>query len=76
MRAGAPEPLAARKWRGLIGEYGWDYNTLYILERDGRLHALIEWFFDDPLTEIARDSFAFPASGLYDGERLMFTASR
>ncbi len=60
------------RWRGLIGEYGWDYNTLYIVERDGQLHALIEWFFDYPLTESARDSFAFPASGLYDGERLTF----
>ena len=60
------------RWRGLIGEYGWDYNTLYLLERDGRLHALIEWFFDYPLTEIKPDSFAFPASGLYDGERLAF----
>jgi len=66
-----PQPLAAR-WRGMIGEFGWDYNTLYILERDGRLHALIEWFFDYPLTEIARDTFAFPASGLYDGERVVF----
>ena len=60
------------RWRALIGEYGWDYNTLYILERDGRLHALIEWFFDYPLTEITADTFAFPASGLYDGERLAF----
>jgi CubicO group peptidase (beta-lactamase class C family)/D-alanyl-D-alanine dipeptidase len=66
-----PQPLAAR-WRGVIGEFGWDYNTLYILERDGQLHALIEWFFDYPLEEVARDSFAFPASGLYDGERLVF----
>jgi D-alanyl-D-alanine dipeptidase len=60
------------RWRGLIGEYGWDYNTLYILERDGRLHALIEWFFDYPLTEVSAGSFAFPASGLYDGEQLTF----
>ena len=60
------------RWRGLIGEYGWDYNTLYILERDGRLHALIEWFFDYPLTEINAEAFAFPNSGLYDGERLAF----
>ena len=66
-----PQPLAAR-WRGMIGEFGWDYNTLYILEREGRLHALIEWFFDYPLTEIAPDTFAFPASGLYDGERVVF----
>jgi len=56
----------------VIGEYGWDYNTLYVLERDGRLHALIEWFFEYPLTEVARDSFAFPPSGLYDGERITF----
>jgi CubicO group peptidase (beta-lactamase class C family)/D-alanyl-D-alanine dipeptidase len=62
-----------QRWAGLIGEYGWDYNTLYILERDGRLHALIEWFFQYPLREIAADSFAFPASGLYDGERVTFT---
>jgi D-alanyl-D-alanine dipeptidase len=67
----APPPPPAR-WRGLVGEYGWDHNTLYILERDGRLHALIEWFFDYPLTELTRDAFRFPASGLYDGERLTF----
>ena len=60
------------RWRGLIGEYGWDYNTLYILERDGRLHALIEWFFDYPLTEISAETFSFPDSGLYDGEELRF----
>ena len=60
------------RFRGLIGEYGWDYNTLFILERDGRLHALIEWFFDYPLTEVSAGSFAFPASGLYDGEQLTF----
>jgi CubicO group peptidase (beta-lactamase class C family)/D-alanyl-D-alanine dipeptidase len=66
-----PPQLAAR-WRGLIGEYGWDYNTLYILERDGRLHALIEWFFDYPLTERSTTAFAFPSSGLYDGEQVTF----
>jgi D-alanyl-D-alanine dipeptidase len=66
-----PANLAAR-WHGLIGEYGWDYNTLYILERDGRLHALIEWFFDYPLTERSNTTFAFPNSGLYDGEQVTF----
>jgi D-alanyl-D-alanine dipeptidase len=68
----APGPPAAG-WRGLIGEYGWDHNTLYVLERDGRLHALIEWFFEYPLTERGRGIFAFPSHGLYDGERLTFT---
>ena len=65
---------APRRWQGLIGEYGWDHNTLYIFEKEGRLHALIEWFFIDPLTEISPDVFAFPDdAGLYHGERLVFT---
>ncbi|MGH7481318.1 MAG: M15 family metallopeptidase, partial [Longimicrobiales bacterium] len=68
---GKPEPAPAR-WDGLIGEYGWDHNTLYILEKDGRLHALIEWFFLYPLEEVSPDVFRFPASGLYDGETLVF----
>ncbi|HZT82794.1 MAG TPA: serine hydrolase [Gemmataceae bacterium] len=61
------------KWRGLIGEYGWDHNTLYVLEKDGRLHALIEWFFLYPLEEESADVFKFPDFGLYHGEKLVFT---
>ena len=38
------------KWQGLIGEYGQDHNILYILEKDGKLHALIEWVFLYPLS--------------------------
>src|SRR5207244_2026893 len=67
-----PAPVPA-KWRGLIGEYGWDHNTLYILEMDGRLYALIEWFFLYPLTQEKADVFAFPDFGLYPGEKLVFT---
>jgi D-alanyl-D-alanine dipeptidase len=68
-----PEPPPAR-WLGLIGEYGWDHNTLFIHERDGRLFALIEWFFLDPLEEVSPDVFKFPAArGLYYGESLKFT---
>ncbi|HEY8469541.1 MAG TPA: M15 family metallopeptidase, partial [Longimicrobiales bacterium] len=69
--AARPAPLPQR-WQGLIGEYGWDHNILYILERDGRLHALIEWFFEYPLEEVSADTFAFPDWGLYAGERLVF----
>lgn len=68
----APAPLPAR-WKGLIGEYGWDYGTLYILERDGKLTALIEWFEYAPLSEASSDVFNFPRSGLYDGEPAIFT---
>lgn len=66
-----PAGIPAR-WEGLIGEYGWDHNTLYILEKDGKLHALIEWFYEYPLTEISPNEFAFPDYGLYHGEKLFF----
>lgn len=78
------EPVADKKpeappqrWQGLIGEYGWDHNTLYILEDRGQLWALIEWFYYYPLTELSEDEFAFPANaGLYHGEQLKFTRDK
>jgi CubicO group peptidase (beta-lactamase class C family)/D-alanyl-D-alanine dipeptidase len=66
-----PAPIPAR-WEGLIGEYGWDHDVLYILEKGGRLHALIEWFMLYPLEELGPDTFKFPDSGLYESERLVF----
>lgn len=72
-RAEAPCPPAPPDgWLGLIGEYGWDHDVLYIREQDGRLHALIEWFFDYPLAQESPDVFAFPDRGLYQGEKLVF----
>jgi serine beta-lactamase-like protein LACTB len=69
---GAPAE-ASEPFRGLIGEYGWDHNTLYIFEKDGKLHALIEWFFLYPLEEETKDAYRFPAAGgLYHGEKLIF----
>jgi len=65
-----PEP--PENFRGLIGEYGWDHNILYILEKNEKLEALIEWFESYPLEEIATDRFAFPDYGLYHGEELVF----
>jgi CubicO group peptidase (beta-lactamase class C family)/D-alanyl-D-alanine dipeptidase len=65
----APSP---GEWAGLIGEYGWDHDVLFILEKDGRLHALIEWFFDYPLREEEPDHFRFPDYGLYQGEQVVF----
>jgi CubicO group peptidase (beta-lactamase class C family)/D-alanyl-D-alanine dipeptidase len=66
-----PGPAPGR-WDGLIGEYGWDYDTLYILEKDGKLHALIEWFYLYPLEEVSENVFRFPEYGLYQGEKLIF----
>ncbi|MEZ4701433.1 MAG: serine hydrolase [Rhodothermales bacterium] len=61
------------EFAGLIGEYGWDHNTLYILERDGQLWSLIEWFFYYPLTQVSRDVYRMPAYGLYPDETLTFS---
>ncbi len=64
-------------FRGLIGEYGWDHDILYIFEKDGKLHANIEWFSINPLKEIDKDTYAFPDDGsLYAGEKLLFTRDK
>ena len=65
--------VAPERWKRVIGEYGWDYNTLYLLERDGKLNALVEWFYQYPLTEISENVYEFPDWGLYDGERIELT---
>jgi serine beta-lactamase-like protein LACTB len=72
-RVEAPKPTPPpAKWLGLVGEYGWDHNTLYVLERDGKLNALIEWFFLYPLTEVSENVYKFPDFGLYHDEKLVF----
>lgn len=70
--ADQPPPEPSEDWEGLIGEYGWDHNVLYILEQHGRLYALIEWFYFYPLEQIDRNTYAFPDYGLYHGEHLKF----
>ncbi len=69
---GQPQPPPAG-WEGLIGEYGWDHDILYIFEKEGKLWALIEWFEFDPLEQVSENVFKFPNRGLYDGEQLIFT---
>jgi CubicO group peptidase (beta-lactamase class C family)/D-alanyl-D-alanine dipeptidase len=61
------------KWRGLIGEYGWDHDILYVFEKDNRMNVLIEWTEFDPLTQVSDDVFSLPPRGLYDGEKVLFT---
>jgi D-alanyl-D-alanine dipeptidase len=68
-----PKPMpAAGELAGLIGEYGWDYDVLYIREKDGKLNALIEWFFEYPLSRVSRDVYRFPDRGLYQSEEILF----
>jgi CubicO group peptidase (beta-lactamase class C family)/D-alanyl-D-alanine dipeptidase len=71
VNAEKPKPVS-EKLRGLVGEYGWEHDILYILERDGKLWCLIEWYEFDPLEEVSPNVFKFPNRGLYDGEKLIF----
>ena len=61
--AGPKPAAAADAFAGLIGEYGWDHDVLYIREKDGKLNALIEWFFEYPLERASRDVYRFPRCG-------------
>ena len=73
-RAAGSEPKPPpRDWDGLIGEYGWDYDTLYILEKDGKLTSLIEWYEYEPLEQVSPNVYRYPRRGLYDGETITFT---
>jgi D-alanyl-D-alanine dipeptidase len=65
-------PAATAEYASLIGEYGWNHDILYVREKDGKLNALIEWFFEYPLERVSRDVYAFPNYGLYDGQRIVF----
>ncbi len=73
-RVAVEKPKAApAKYAGLIGEYGWDHNTLYIFEKDGQLHCLIEWIEFDALEEVDENTFKFPENrGMYIGEKIVF----
>ena len=66
-RRPAPPPAG---WRTLIGEYGEDDDVLYLMERDGRLFALIGWFHFHPLEVLDGDRLRFPADGAYAGATL------
>ena len=72
----AKPPAASAEFASLVGEYGWDHDVLYIREKDGQLNALIEWFFEYPLERVSRNVYAFPKSGLYDGQQIVFERGR
>ncbi len=75
-RVAATKPAPAiPELRRLVGEYGWDHDILYILEDDGHLEALIEWFFQSPLKRLSQNNFVFPAGSLYDSEPVTFSMS-
>jgi CubicO group peptidase (beta-lactamase class C family)/D-alanyl-D-alanine dipeptidase len=63
---------APRELGDLIGEYGWDFDKLFVFEDHGKLSVLIEWFDDAPLEQVSTDTFKFSATGLYQDESAVF----
>ncbi|MBI3682996.1 MAG: serine hydrolase, partial [Acidobacteria bacterium] len=67
----APAPLA---WLGYLGEFGWDFGELYVLERHGRLTALLEGRNYIPLEPVKEAVFRLPDHGPFVGESLIFVS--
>jgi D-alanyl-D-alanine dipeptidase/CubicO group peptidase (beta-lactamase class C family) len=66
-----PAPLQG-DWAVLVGEYGHEHGTVYVLELDGSLWLLIDWFYFYPLREVSEDVFVLPDHGRYEGETVRF----
>ncbi len=56
-----------------IGEYGDDGGVLYVLERGGKLEALVKRTSYYPLTAVSDTVFTFPAEGFMAGTTLRFS---
>lgn len=65
-----PEP--SEDLAGLVGEYGWSHNIVRIYERDGEPYARVEWSRHHKIERVAKDTYRFPAAGLYANEELRF----
>jgi CubicO group peptidase (beta-lactamase class C family)/D-alanyl-D-alanine dipeptidase len=65
-------PAEAPEWTSYIGEYGWDYDKLFVLEEGGKLHILVEWFDSEPLEQTSKDTFILPDKGFYQEEQVRF----
>ncbi len=66
-------PDFPKEWLGLIGEYGWDHNIIYVYEDAGSLWVLIEWIEKNKLIQESKSLFKFPdKTGMYRSEKLNF----
>lgn len=68
-------PTVPEDWPNLLGEYGWNYNVLRIMDRNNKLTALLEMEFN-PLTKISDDIWEFPTDSAYGHEKLIFVREK
>lgn len=59
-------------YRKLAGEYGWPENGVTVLEKDGKLYALVEWFSLQPLEHMDGDTFKLPGVSGFAEELVTF----
>ena len=71
VKADEPGSLSEQS-KSLIGEYGWDFDKLYVLEDEGALNILVNWFEFEPLELIKGDVYRLPDNGHYAGEEVHF----
>jgi len=68
----APEKTAKR-YLGLIGEYGGDHSVLQVFEKDGKLHIQLYWHLLFPLKPVGPDIYDFESDrSLFAGEQVRF----
>ena len=68
-----PKPAPApERWRGLIGEYGPDDDVIIVLERDGKLCALLKHTELETLEEVDQNTYKFLTNGPRAQQRLTF----
>ena len=59
-------------WKDYIGEYGWEFDKLFVFEEGGQLRVLVEWFDFEPLERMTGDRFVLPDRGFYQAEQVVF----
>ena len=68
-----PKPAAPPAvWRGLIGAYASEHDTLYVYEDGGALVALVAPFSPARLAQASESVFTFSGRGPYDADRIVF----
>ena len=68
-------PDAPREFSDLIGEYGWNFDKLFVFEDHGMLKMQVEWFEFTSLKQESKDRFKTGANGLYPDEPVEFKRS-
>lgn len=67
-----PPPAPPAGWRGLIGTYASERDTLFVYEDGGALVALMAALSPARLTQVSESVFAFSGHGPYDTDRIVF----